>query len=133
MVRSENNEFSFIGCVYAGFPSPAADYMEEDIDLRKYLQPNTTSIYLARVQGNSMGNEIPDRSIIVIDKSLKVTNNDIVVATLNGEKVVKRFVRTHAGTFLSPSNPNYKPILITEEMDFAIWGVVTHVIVKLTK
>lgn len=128
------NEFPFIGWVYAGFPSPASDYMEEDIDLKKYLQPNTTSIYLARVKGDSMINaHIPDNAIVVIDKSIRPKNSNVVVASLNGEKIIKHFVKTHAGLFLSPGNPNYKPIRITEDMDFAVWGVVTHVIVKLVK
>jgi len=122
----------FIGSVSAGFPSPAADYAEEDIDLRKYLQPNTTSIYFARVKGDSMVNaHVPDGSLVVIDKARKPKNNSVVVATLNGEKIIKHFVKTHAGLFLSPSNPLYTPIKIVEGMDFSIWGVVTHVIVKL--
>jgi DNA polymerase V len=133
-MRDFDQNFGFIGRVSAGFPSPAADYMEEDIDLRKYLQPNTTAIYLARVQGDSMINSnIPDKAIVVIDKSLKPKNNSIVVATVNGEKLIKHFVKTSRGLFLSPSNPAYKPIPITDEMDFAVWGVVTHVIVSLKK
>ena len=133
MICPDPNIF-FIGPVYAGFPSPAADYMEEDIDLKKYLQPNSTSIYLARVKGDSMINaNIPDNAIVVIDKSLKPVNNSVVVATLDGEKIIKHFVKTHAGIFLSPCNPMYKPIRITEGMDFAIWGVVTHAIIKLIK
>jgi DNA polymerase V len=130
----ERENIVFVGTVFAGFPSPATDYIEEDIDLRTYLQPNTTSIYLARVQGDSMINSnVPDNSIVVIDKSLKPKNNSVVVATINGEKVIKHFVKTSRGLFLSPSNPAYKPIPITDEMDFAIWGVVTHVIVSLKK
>ncbi len=124
----------YIGLVHAGFPSPAADYAEEDIDLKKYLQPNATSIYCARVQGDSMINaHIPNDSIVVIDKSLTVRNGSVVVATLNGEKVIKHFVKTHSGVYLAPCNTNYKPIKILPEMDFGIWGVVTHVIVKLVK
>jgi DNA polymerase V len=122
----------FIGNVSAGFPSPAADYMEEDIDLKKYLQPNPTAVYLARVQGDSMINDhIPNDSIVVIDKSIKPTNNSIVVATLEGENLIKHFVTTQTGRFLTSSNPAYRPVRITDEMDFAIWGVVTHVIIKL--
>lgn len=76
---------------------------------------------------------IPDNAIVVIDKSLKPTNNSVVVATLNGEKFIKHFVKTSRGLFLSPANPIYKPILIEDGMDFGIWGVVTHVIVSLKK
>lgn len=133
-MKPQEDHIEFIGAVAAGFPSPAADYVEEDIDLRKYLQPNTTSIYLARVKGDSMINaHIPNDAIVVIDKSIKPKNNSVVVATVNGEKVIKHFIKTHSGLFLSPSNPHYKPIKISDEMDFAIWGVVTHVIVKLVK
>jgi DNA polymerase V len=108
--------------------------MEEDIDLRKYLQPNPTSIYLARVKGDSMVNaHIPDDSLVVIDKSLKPKNNSIVVASLDGEHVIKHFIKTHAGIFLAPDNPAYKPLHITPEMDFSIWGVVTHVIINVQR
>ncbi len=125
---------SFMGRVQAGFPSPAADYMEEDIDLRKYLQPNPTSIYLARVKGDSMNNaNIPDNSLVVIDKSLRPKNNSIVIASLEGENVIKHFIKTHAGIFLAPGNPLYKPVRITPDMDFSIWGVVTHVIINVQK
>jgi DNA polymerase V len=130
----ERENIAFVGTVFAGFPSPAADYIEEDIDLRTYLQPNTTSIYLARVQGDSMINSnVPDNSIVVIDKSLKPKNNSVIVATVNGEKLIKHFVKTSRGLFLTPSNPAYKPIQIADDMDFAVWGVVTHVIVSLKK
>ncbi len=126
------SEFQFIGIVYAGFPSPASDYLEEDIDLRKYLQPNTTSVYLARVRGDSMRDaHIPDNSIVVIDKALMPKNNSIVIATVNGENVIKRFVKTHSGVFLSPENSAYRPTRITDDMEFSIWGVVTHSIIKL--
>ncbi|MEI2738119.1 MAG: translesion error-prone DNA polymerase V autoproteolytic subunit [Chitinophagaceae bacterium] len=127
-------DIPFLGVVRAGFPSPATDYMEEDIDLRKYLQPNPTSIYLARVKGDSMINShIPDESLVVIDKSLPPQNNSIIIASLDGENIIKHFVKTHSGVFLASNNPAYKPIRITAENDFTVWGVVTHVIIKLQK
>jgi DNA polymerase V len=124
----------FMGRVKAGFPSPASDYMEEDIDLKKYLQPNPSSIYIARVRGESMVNaHIPDDSLVVIDKSLKPRNNSIIIASLDGEFVIKHFIKTHAGVFLAPNNPAYKPVQITPGMDFSVWGVVTHVIINVQK
>lgn len=124
----------FCGAVLAGFPSPATDYIEEDIDLKKYLQPNPSSVYLARVKGDSMINaHIPSGSLVVIDKSVKPHNNSIVIASLQGENVIKHFIKTHAGIFLAPDNPAYKPIRITPDMDFSIWGVVTHVIIDVQR
>jgi DNA polymerase V len=121
----------FIGYVPAGFPSPASDYMEEEIDLKKYLQPNPTSIFIAKAVGDSMINApIPNNSLLVVDKSLKPKNNSIVIASVNGEHTVKHFVKTRTGIFLAPNNPLYRPVKITKDIDFAIWGVVTHVIIN---
>ena len=128
------DKYRFLGIVSAGFPSPATEYAETDIDLKAYLQANPTATYIARASGESMVNShIPDDCLLVINKSLKPKNNSIIVASVNGENVVKHFVKTHAGEFLSPSNPAYKPIRVTEDMDFAIWGVVTHVIIDVLK
>lgn len=130
-MQSAAIDIPFFGVVFAGFPSPAADYMEEDIDLKKILQANLTSIYWARVKGNSMiGDGIPDNAIVIIDKSIKARHNNIVVATLNGERLIKRLVKTHGGVFLAASNPGFIPIRIDEDSDFKVWGVVTHIIIN---
>lgn len=134
MVDQLPQALKFVGYVKAGFPSPASDYMEDDIDLRAYLQPNPTATYVARAVGDSMINaNIPNGALLVIDKSLKPQNNSIVIASVNGENTLKHFVKTHKGIFLAPNNPAYKVMEITPEMDFTIWGVVTHVIIKTVK
>lgn len=133
-MRAENPGKKFIGWVSAGFPSPAKDYEEEDIDLNKDIIPNKTSIYFARVHGNSMSrSNIPDKSLVVIDKSLQAKQGSIVVASLDGQLMLKQLLETTNGKFLTATNPLFKPIRITPESDFAIWGVVTHVIVDLSK
>jgi DNA polymerase V len=128
------NDRRFIGYVYAGFPSPATDYREEDIDIKKYLMPNTTSIYLARVDGESMANaNIPHGSIVVIDKALKPVHNSIVIAIVDGNRLIKRLIKTQGGIFLSPANSNFPPIKIENEKELNIWGVVRHAIVSFVK
>jgi DNA polymerase V len=69
----------------------------------------------------------------VIDRSLKPFNNSIVVATVDGEWVIKHFVRTRDGIFLLPANPKYKSMKIEEGTEFNLWGVVTHVVIDLYK
>lgn len=118
----------------AGFPSPAQDYSEEDIDLSKILQPNKDATFIIRIKGNSMQEaNMPDNCLAVVDRSVPVHNGAIVVAILDGEFTVKRFVKQGGTVMLHPENPYYKQIVITEEMDFQIWGVVTHVIVDMRK
>jgi DNA polymerase V len=131
MLISEKETVKFLGYVPAGFPSPASDYMEEDIDLKQYLQPHPTATFLARAVGDSMTNApIPNNALLVVDKSLKPKNNSIVIASVNGEYTVKHFVKIRTGVFLCPNNPLYKPLKITEDMDFSIWGVVTYAIIS---
>ena len=114
----------------AGFPSPATDYIEEDINLANYLAPNPVSIYLVRVVGDSMIDaHIPNGSLLIVDKSITPKNNQIIVASINGEFTVKRLIKNSSGIRLMPANIKYNPIPITEEMDFRVWGTVTRIII----
>ena len=82
-----------------------------------------------RVVGDSMKNAgIISGDLLVVDRSLEITNNCIVVAFLDGEFTVKRIKKTTNKIFLQPENSNYKAIEITEEMDFELFGVVAHAI-----
>jgi len=119
----------FEGGVSAGFPSPAEDYMDGKLDLNNLLINNPSSTYYVRVVGDSMKNAgIISGDLLVVDRSLEITNNCIVVAFLDGEFTVKRIKKTTNKMFLHPENSNYKAIEITEEMDFELFGVVAHAI-----
>jgi DNA polymerase V len=118
----------------AGFPSPAQDHSEEDIDLAKVLQPNPDASFIVRIKGNSMEEaNMPDGCLAVVDRSIRPHSGAIIVAVLNGEFTVKRFVKQGSVVMLQPENPYFKTIVITEEMEFQVWGVVTHVVVDLRK
>lgn len=118
----------------AGFPSPAADYMEEEIDLNALLNPHPQSSFLVRVKGDSMIDAcIPDGAWLVVDRSIKASNNRIVVAWVNGEFTVKRYVQNSSGIRLMPANDKYPPLPITEGMDFLIWGTVSKILIDTLK
>jgi DNA polymerase V len=118
------------GVVQAGFPSPAADYIENDIDLAAHLVSKPLSTYLVRVVGNSMIDaHIPPDALLVVDKSLTPKNNQIIVACIDGEFTVKRFIKNSSGVRLMPANKAFPPIPITEFMDFKVWGTVTRIII----
>lgn len=131
-VSSLSMEIPFFDCaVSAGFPSPAADYIQEEIDLNQHLRPRPLSTFIIRVKGDSMSEAfIPDGSLLIIDRSLKPVSNMIVLAVLNSELVLKRFIKNSSGIRLMPANPKYQPIPITEDMDFRIWGTVTQIIIN---
>ena len=114
----------------AGFPSPATDYIEEDIDLNIHLIKNTPATFIIRVQGKSMSSVgIYDGDLLIVDKSLKPKNFSTVIANVHDELVVKSFIKEKDSQFLSSRSKNFKDkIIINKESNIFIWGVVTYVI-----
>ncbi len=118
--------------ISAGFPSPADDFKEYKISLDKTLVRNKEATFYAKVSGQSMvGAGLDDGDLLVVDKSLEPQHNNIAVCFIDGEFTVKRLHVNKSEVYLLPSNPAYKPIKITNDNDFQIWGIVTHVIKKL--
>ncbi len=118
--------------VAAGFPSPADDYLEDKIDLNRYLVKHPSSTFLVRASGDSMINAgiFPD-DILIVDRSLKAENGKVVIAVMDNELTVKRYKTNGKKIVLEPENPKYKPITVEKESEGYIWGVVTNVIHNL--
>ena len=117
--------------ISCGFPSPAEDYMEQALDLNQLLVRDKEATFFGRVKGDSMKDaHIYEGDVLVIDRSLQAKNGDIVLAMLHGEFTVKRLSLSREGCSLLPENPLYQPIILTPDMDFSIWGVITYVIHK---
>ena len=115
--------------ISAGFPSPADDFKEIRISLDKELVKNKESTFYARVSGNSMEDAgLSDGDMIIIDKSLIPQNNKIAVCFLDGEFTIKRVVKRNNNLYLKPENKNYEEILISEDNELMIWGIVTYVV-----
>ncbi len=118
--------------VSAGFPSPADDYIEQRLDLNRFLIKNPAATFMARVSGDSMvGVGIHDGDMIVVDRSLDPQDGQIVIAVLDGELTVKRLRQHYHRIVLQAENPNYPDLEISEERAFQVWGVVTSVIRRL--
>ena len=116
--------------VGAGFPSPATDYVEDDIDLNAHLIKNIPSTFLIRVQGKSISNiGIRDGDLLVVDKSLNPKNFSTVIVNVNEELVVKSFIKEKNESFLTSGSKNLKDkINLTENPEIVVWGIVTYVI-----
>lgn len=115
--------------ISAGFPSPADDFIENQLDIFDRIIKHPASTFLVRAKGNSMTDKgIQDGDILIVDRSLKPENNSIVIAYIDGEFTVKKFVKENNKVILYPANTNYKPIQVNSEDDFMVWGVVTYVL-----
>jgi DNA polymerase V len=135
----ESGEFEQLGIplftdqVPAGFPSPATDYCERKLDLNELCIKKPAATYFVRAQGDSMIEAgIFPGDVIVVDRSLTAVHGDIVIASFNGELMLKK-LETQPETRLLPMNKNYEPIVIPEGADLDIFGVATTVIHSLRK
>ncbi len=128
--------------IRAGFPSPAQDYMRMAIDLNKELVTHPASTFYGRVVGDSMVDAgVEDGDILVIDKSLEPEEGDMAVCFLDGDFTLKHISfkdpscpsgrRETRSLWLVPANSSFRPIKVTEDSSFRIWGVVTYVIKKI--
>jgi len=115
--------------ISAGFPSPADDFLDLSIDLNKELIKHPYATFYGRVSGDSMtGAGLDDGDLLVIDKSLEPQDGKIAVCFVDGEFTVKRIkIEAHA-IWLMPENTKYKPLKVTQDNEFVIWGIVTSVI-----
>ena len=113
--------------VSAGFPSPADDYTEENIDLNEHLISNPFSTFFLRVKGDSMINAgIKDKDLIIVDKSLIAKPGNIVIAMIDGEFTIKRLSIKNDELYLKAENNNYPDFRFKNHIDVQIWGVVIY-------
>lgn len=119
----------FAGKVSAGFPSPAADYVDKTLDLNELLIQKPAATFFVRAQGDSMlGAGIHPNDILVVDRSVEPVSGKIVICALNGELTVKRLVFEQEHWRLCAENPDYPDLILSDELELVIWGVVTSVI-----
>ncbi len=117
----------YVDRISAGFPSPAADYIDIAIDISKELVKNPSSTFYGKVKGFSMKETgIEDGDIMVVDKSLEPISGDIAVCFIDGEFTLKQILIRKKEILLMPANPEFEPIRVTEDNDFLIWGIVTY-------
>ena len=115
--------------VPAGFPSPADDHLQKNLNLQDALIPRPAATFLMRVDGDSMnGCGIFSGDLLVVDRSIDPVDGAVVIAVLDGEFTVKRLRKTQGKILLTAENPDYPPITVQRGIDFSVWGVVTYVV-----
>ena len=119
----------YLNSVCAGFPSPASDYLEGEIDLNRYLIKNPLATFIVKSQGNCMLQAgIHSGDLLIVDRSIKPKNNSIAIASIDGDLTVKRIKISGKKFLLSSDNKDYVNVKINNESDIFIWGIVTKVI-----
>jgi len=113
----------------AGFPSPAQDHVESRIDLNRDLIKHPFATFYIRVEGDSMEPRIHEGALLIVDRMVETKDDDIVVARIGVEFMVKRLrIERDGQVWLLSENKAYPPIQITEGTDFEVWGRVMNAI-----
>jgi len=121
----------YLDRVSAGFPSPADDYIEAELDLNRYMIRNPPDTSMVRVKSDAMsGAGILDGDILIVDRSIGPRHGMIVVTVVNGEMCVRRLNRKNGNWVLDPDNKDFQPLRIRPGQDLEIWGVVTGMVRK---
>ena len=131
-IEYNSQEIELCGDVKAGFPSPADDTPHEKLDLMRLVVRHPASTFYFRISGVSMVDDgFDEGDIVVVDRSLEPTNNSTAVCFIDGEFTIKKIRQEKDCLYLMPANKEYKPIKVTAENEFMVWGVVTYVIKKM--
>lgn len=116
----------------AGWPSPADDYLEDQLDLHRLMVRNPTATFFLRASGHSMiGAGIHDGDLLVVDRSRPAVPGKVVIASVDGELTIKRLIKRGNKMLLAPENPDFPEIDLSEREEAEIWGVVTYAVHQL--
>ena len=118
--------------VHAGFPCPVDDaYMQQPIDMNEAFIKHPATTYLVRVTGDSMIDEgVEEGDFLIVDRSMTPTEKHLSVCMFGGEFALKRIVQSEGHVFLMAGNKRYKPIEVTNNEDFRVFGVVVWLMKK---
>nr|AWD72204.1 peptidase S24 LexA-like [Polaromonas sp. H6N] len=120
------------GTVWAGFPSPAADFAVKRCDLNDLMVTHPAATFFWHVRGTSMVDAgISDGDLLVVNRALAPQHMDVVVAEVDGEFTVKHFCCKGGAVSLRAANPTFPPLLLKEGQTLTICGVVTYTVRKM--
>jgi DNA polymerase V len=123
----------FLGMTYKRYGGEGSGHIEGGIDLNEQLVRNRPATFFMRVSGDAMtGAGIFHGDVIIVDRSIKAVSGKVVIASLNGEMLIRRFEKTFNKIRLVPETPRLSAIDVDlSGAEFSIWGVVTYVIHSL--
>lgn len=115
----------YSGELVCGLFGISEDFIENYLSLDEKFGKNRESTFYIRASGDSMAPEIKEGDILIVDRSLKVSNRSIVAVFYNGSPMCKQMIILDNQKILRPYNKKYKDIMVSEEDELFLFGVVT--------
>ena len=98
-------------------------------DLNEQLIMNKPATFFFRMNGDAMQDAgIYPGDILIVDRSIKIAAGKIVVASVNGDLVVRYFKQSMNKLWLEPANGFLGNIALEEFTEYKPWGIVTCVV-----
>ena len=123
----EFRRIPILGRIAAGTPLLAQENREGDLPLSgTWLRGGTDDMFGLRVRGDSMIEaHICDGDLVLVRRQDTAQQNDIVVAMVDADATVKRFLRDGDRIVLKPEHPTMAPIVVdAHRSEFRILGKV---------
>jgi DNA polymerase V len=100
------------------------------MEIEQFFSINRPDTFFMRVNGDAMiGAGISHGDVVIVDRSAKAANGRVVIASLNGEMLIRRLEKTINKIRLVPETSRLSPIDVDiSGAEFSVWGVVTYVI-----
>lgn len=117
----------YYGKIHAGEPSLLPEHREGYITMDRRFIP-TEEVFFLKVKGDSMiGRSISDGDFVMVNPAAKAKENDIVAARIGDEATIKTLTHSNGKVVLEPANPSEREIVLNENDDFSILGVLCGV------
>lgn len=133
LARKQKSGVPLFGSIAAGCPDvPDVEQSEHlSLDLTTFGIRNPTDAFALRVRGESMtGRQFFDGDLVLLDRSAKPKNQDVVAALIDQECTLKTLVVKNGNAWLKAENPAYPDLIPVH--DLQIQGVAKAVIRILT-
>lgn len=112
-----------------GFPSQAADYVEERISLDKRLIAHPSATYMMIAGTTYLRAGIMKGAMLIVDSSLTPKDGSLLVCAVDGEFRIRRY-RMHPQPCLeNPENGRREPLPSKDEVSDTsqpVFGVITY-------
>ena len=102
------------------------DFLKDSIDLNEWVTGGRNATFYAKIKGNARGSKFREGDVLVVDRSWPVQSDKLAVCCIENSFVLKKVTTDETGLWLESINGSEDPILITEENQLLIWGLVTY-------
>jgi len=130
-MKMESEDFVPTASAECGLFGVMEDHAESVQSLDEHFVKNPKSTFFLRASGESMLPLIHAQDVLIVDRSVKPVNNQIVVAVYEGELICKRLILRPSGIELLSENSKFSSIYFEDEQELVVWGVVTGIVRSL--